>query len=67
MTREQQIHLDHIKRTIIRRVDAKYKRGAKEHGGNLLNMNGLRILDEAIDEATDLMIYLLTERQRYGR
>lgn len=40
----------------------KYKRGQREHGGELWRKKGL--LNMAIDEAVDQVIYLLTLRDQ---
>jgi len=39
---------------------AKYRKGAEEHGGNLWDLSEDELLDEAINEAIDQVIYLLT-------
>lgn len=43
----------------------KYLRGQAEHGGQLWQKSGL--LDMAIDEAIDQVIYLLTLREQLRR
>lgn len=51
-------HLDKIEAEAIRRIRSKYLLGAAEHGGHLWEKSGL--IDEAINEAIDQVIYLLT-------
>jgi len=60
MTPEQEMYLVRIKSDFIVRVDTKYRRGQKEHGGDLREVGSLKLLDYAIDEAIDQVVYLLT-------
>jgi len=62
LTPEQGQHLERIKDTFGELVTAKYFQGARHHGGNL--WDNPHILDEAIDEAIDLVVYLLTIREK---
>ena len=64
MDKKQEKHLQDIKTAFDRWVDCKYRRGAKSHGGNLMNMAPDRVLDEAIDECVDMFTYLLTLRSK---
>jgi hypothetical protein len=51
MTNEQEIHLEHLKKTFCARLDAKYRAGVREHGGNLWkapNLIGM-LMDELVD------------------
>jgi hypothetical protein len=41
---------------------AKYEKGQREHGGNLWQKDGL--LDEAINEAIDQVVCLITLKQQ---
>lgn len=43
----------------------KYTRGVEEHGGNLWDMPFNQLLDNAIEEAIDQVVYLLTMKQQY--
>ena len=66
MDADQHAHVDRILGYLTRELRAKYARGQAEHGGNLWEKPGL--LDHAIEEALDLVIYLLTLReQQSGR
>ena len=58
MTPEQERHLQMIKDEFVKRVDAKYRAGQKEHGGDLWNKDSLA---EALPEAIDLFVYIITE------
>ena len=62
-TREQREHAIHIADGAGRLILDKYKRGQEEHGGNLWEKSGL--IDNAIEEAIDMVIYLLTLKEQY--
>lgn len=62
MTEPQEEHLEDVKFEFTRLVDAKYRAGQKEHSGNLWLKKGL--IDMAIDEAVDQVVYLLTLKQQ---
>ena len=62
MTLEQEAHLASLKVEACALMDAKYRAGQQEHGGDLLKKPG--VLDMAIAEAVDLVVYLLTLRQQ---
>ena len=60
-------HADHLKKLIKefdRLASDKYIKGQIQHGGSLWEKEGL--LDMAIDEAIDQVIYLLTLKQQLG-
>lgn len=60
VTPEQVGHLDGIKDIFNSLVDDKYRKGVAEHGGNLWDNPSESLLDMAIDEAIDQVVYLLT-------
>lgn len=62
MTQEQENHLQNIKTAFLKAVDIKYRHGQEEHGGNLWKKKGL--IDMAIEEAVDQVIYLLTLKKQ---
>jgi len=64
MTPEQEKHLATIKGLVDFRLDTKYRRGQKEHGGDLFSKNSLWLVDAAIDEAIDQIVYLLTLKDK---
>lgn len=64
MTEEQEQHLLDIKSQFFMLVDKKYRKGQAEHGGNLFDLSPLQLLDNAIDEAIDQVVYLLTLRKQ---
>lgn len=66
MTPPREHHLRDILSEIGIRVGKKYRAGQAEHGGDLWKKPG--ILDMAIDEAVDQLVYLLTLKgQNDGR
>ena len=60
--REQREHAIHLADEAGRLILTKYKRGQEEHGGNLWEKENL--LDSTIEEAVDLVIYLLTLKEQ---
>lgn len=64
MTFEQEAHLSLIKNKFIRSVDAKYRQGQCEHGGNLWDKPNLPLLMEEVD---DLVVYAYTLREQMDR
>ncbi len=71
MTDNQEKHLARVKNRFCLLVDAKYRRGAEEHadehGGELLNAPSVYILELAIEEAIDQVVYLLSLREKLLR
>jgi hypothetical protein len=63
MTPEQEQHLKRIKTNFTSKVDVKYRAGQKEHGGDLMHNNALALIDMAIAETIDLVVYLETIRE----
>lgn len=64
MSDDQEAHLKFLVYKFGRLVDPKYRKGAAEHGGNLFEVNKEQLLDYAIEEAIDQVVYLLT--LKYG-
>lgn len=62
MTKEQEAHLERVKSEFCELVDEKYRAGQREHGGDLWNNKLTILIDLAIDEAIDQVVYLLTIR-----
>lgn len=61
-------HADHMNRILAQfnaDLRAKYTAGQREHGGKLWEKPGM--LDHAIEEAIDLVVYLYTLREQVGR
>jgi len=64
MTNEQELHLATIKATFSVLVDAKYRKGQAEHGGDLLDLGELQLVEMALEEAVDEVVYLLSLREK---
>ena len=62
MTNEQLFHLTKILKEFETLAWAKYEAGQAEHGGDLWKKADL--IDRAIEEAIDQVIYLLTLKQQ---
>ena len=60
MTPAQEMHLSSIKRRAVELIDRKYRRGQAEHGGDLWDLSVEALVADAIDEAVDQLVYLLT-------
>ena len=63
MTPEQEAHLKRIKYQFSSKLGIKYRAGQEEHGGDLMHANALSILDMAIAESIDMVVYLETLRE----
>ena len=68
MDAEHEAHLQRIKDRFTADLDAKYRAGQEEHGGELWLKPGM--LEHAYAEVLDLAVYILTameqrDRQRY--
>lgn len=64
MTPEQKIHMAFIAGEAYARITDKYEKGQAEHGGNLWDQSSDQLLENAIMEAVDQVIYLLTIREK---
>jgi hypothetical protein len=62
MSPEQEQHLKLIIGTFSKSMDAKYRKGQQEHGGDLWRKKGL--IDMAIEEALDQVCYLVTLKRQ---
>ena len=63
MTPAHEKHLEQIKLASCDLLDRKYRAGQKAHGGSLWNMPAARQVENAVEEATDQLTYLLSLRQ----
>jgi dUTP pyrophosphatase len=63
LSEAQEKHLADMKADIVAHIDAKYRRGAAEHTGNLWDCSPSTVLKHALDEVIDLLTYLQTLRQ----
>lgn len=64
MTKEKEELLVWIKSRINKRLQAKFKKGAEEHKENLWTLD---LIDEAIDELLDALVYLLAFRRKHQK
>lgn len=60
ITQEHEEHIEEIREEFIIAMTSKYYNGVKEHGGHLKNMSALDLIDNALDEAIDQYVYLIT-------
>lgn len=60
MEARHEAHLSTIQAEAISRINDKYRRGQVEHGGDLWKKDPIELIDDAIDEAVDQFVYLLT-------
>lgn len=64
MTPEQEEHLIRILGMTTTKLELKYRKGQQEHGGNLFDMDRYKLLENAIEEAIDQVVYLMTLRDK---
>lgn len=63
MTEAHENHLEQIKIASLDLLDRKYRAGQASHGGSLWSMPAAKQVENAIEEATDQLTYLLSLRQ----
>lgn len=64
---KQEDHMNSIVDDFIELMEPKYIKGALEHGGNLWEVPTEQLLDFAIEEAIDQVVYLLTLKQQINK
>ena len=64
MNEQQEAHLQRIKVLFVTEVDSKYREGQAEHGGNLFDLHALQLVENALLEALDQVVYLVTLRDK---
>lgn len=64
MTEDQQDHAEELARQFKARMLYKYAKGAEQHGGNLWHMPLKDLLENALDEAIDQVVYILTALEK---
>lgn len=67
MNESQERHLRDILEETRRRLNLKYRQGAAEHGGDLQALTAYQLIDNAVDEHLDGIVYLLTLRNKIVR
>ena len=65
MEPEHQAHVERILNAVNAELRTKYARGQEEHGGRMWEKSGM--LEHAIEEAIDLVVYLYTLREQRDR
>lgn len=65
MDAAHEAHLQRILTTFTADARAKYEAGQSEHGGELWEKDGM--LEHAIEEAIDLVVYLYTLREQRAK
>ena len=65
MDHAHEAHLSRILDAFNADARAKYDAGQQEHGGNLWEKRGM--IDNAIAEAIDLVVYLYTLREQHDK
>ena len=61
MTMGQELHLERVKERGVALLDAKYRAGQREHGGNLWQKP---MVQNIMEESLDLLVYTLTLEQQ---
>lgn len=64
MTPNQEVHLASIIKRFGEKCSKKYRAGQAEHGGDMWDMSAMALVDNAINEAIDQVVYLLTLKDR---
>lgn len=64
MEPKAQAHLDKILREAHEVISRKYEIGQKEHGGVLPEKSSVFLVNCAVEEAVDQLVYLLTLREQ---
>lgn len=64
MNQKQELHLSKLRFRASNLLDIKYRKGAAHHGGELENFSPNELIDAAIDEAIDQVVYLLTLKDK---
>ncbi len=57
MNEAQEAHLANIHNNLFQDLDIKYRKGQREHGGNLWDRD---VLKDIVDESLDLITYAYT-------
>jgi len=61
MTTPQELHLARVKERGMALLDAKYRAGQREHGGNLWQKP---MVGNILEESLDMLVYTLTLEQQ---
>lgn len=66
MSEDQEEHLAMIKRAFLQDVDVKYRRGAAEHGDDILTAGRPALMSDILGEVLDLVVYVYALNYRLG-
>lgn len=64
MTEQQEQHVKGIAEKFAKLMSAKYEKGVKEHGGNLWEVDMHQMVEMALEEAIDQVVYLMTLKEQ---
>lgn len=64
LDKSQQDHISFLERRAMRLVRTKYTKGATEHSGHIWDLSEMQLIDNAIEEAVDQLVYLLTLKDK---
>ena len=64
MTTAQLDHMLDVSKEASRLIRAKYSKGVAEHGTFLMDLTADELLENAIDEAVDQLVYLLSLKEK---
>lgn len=64
LTEEQETHIREIVRWFATTMPPKYTKGAVEHGGDIRDLTPIVLVENALEEALDNIVYLLTLREK---
>lgn len=62
MNKQREKHLADIKNILVKKIDAKYRKGARHFKEDMMAKEDL--LEEALDELLDCFTYVITEIMR---
>lgn len=64
LTNEQLEHIKEILEWFNTTMPPKYTKGAVEHGGDIRDLTPIVLVENALEEALDNIVYLLTLREK---
>ncbi len=64
MTPQQEKHLKSVTKAASALIESKYRAGQEQHGGDLFAKDVNELIDEAILEAVDQLVYLITAKNK---
>lgn len=61
---EHLVHMEEISQGFTKLLVPKYTKGVGEHGGHIKELSKEELIDNAIEEAVDQVVYLLTLKEK---